>query len=160
MVSGVAAEGRSPGARGWRWLGGHRPDSSLACVIAEQQRDQAPSGSIPALVAASLLVVDMPDSTWDEREAAARYVDDSVAAMPDFTRFGVRVAGAGAYGVLCVLAGGSFRNRPERQRARLAARLTGVPLPVLGEFGRLTRGLGLAAVHESRHAATASRAES
>ncbi len=126
----------------------------------EQGRDRVARGSVPALVASSLLLVDLPDSTPEEREGAGRHVDDSVAAMPDFTRFGVRVAGAAAYGVLCVLARGSYRRRPEAERARLAARLTGVPLPVLGEFGRLTRGLGLAAVHEGRNPTTAARAES
>jgi hypothetical protein len=116
--------------------------------------------SVPGLLAASLLRHDLPESSWDERDEAARYVDDSVAAMPDFTRFGVRVAGAAAYGALCVLARGRYRRRPEAERARLAARLVGVPLPVLGELGRLTRGLGLVAVHERRHAdpdATGSR---
>lgn len=120
--------------------------------------------SVPALVTESLLRHDLPASTWEERDAAARYVDDCVAAMPDFTRFGVRVAGAAAYSVLCVMARGSYRRRSEHERARLAARLASVPLPVLGEFGRLTRGLGLVAVHEQRFAraphADASRAES
>lgn len=107
--------------------------------------------SVPALVTADLLRHDLPDSTWEERDAASRYVDDSVAAMPDFTRFGVRIAGAAAYAALCVMARGSYRRRSESDRALLAARLAGVPLPILGEFGRLTRGLGLVAVHESRH---------
>lgn len=106
--------------------------------------------SVAGLVAASLLSHDLPGASADERDRAARYVDDSVAAMPDFTRFGVRVAGAAAYGALCVLSGGRFRTRPEARRARAAARLVAVPLPVLGEFGRLTRGLGLVSVHEQR----------
>lgn len=119
-----------------------------------QQVETWAGASVPALVTAALLRHDLPDSTWEERDAAARYVDDSVAAMPDVTRFGVRVAGAAAYAALCVMARGSYRRRPEPERARLAARLVAVPLPVLGEFGRLTRGLGLVAVHEARHETT------
>ena len=126
----------------------------------EREWDDTAGESVPALVARSLLAVTLPDSTREEREDAGRYVEDSVAAMPDFTRFGVKVAGAATYGLLCVLARGSYRARPERDRGRLAERLAGVSLPVLGEFGRLTRGLGLVAVHERRHTAPHLRADS
>lgn len=109
---------------------------------------------VPALVAASLLAHDVPDATAAEQDAVAHYVMDSIAAMPDFTRLGVKVAGGAAYVALSVLARGPYRRQSAARRAELAARLVGVPLPVLGEFGRLTRGLGLVAVHESRYTRT------
>jgi hypothetical protein len=112
----------------------------------------AGSGAV-ALIASSLLLHDLPDSSAEERAAAGRHVEASVAAMPGVTRLGARVAGAAAYGALSVIARRRYRALPERRRAELAARLVDVPLPVIGELGRLTRGLGLVAVHERRHAA-------
>lgn len=107
--------------------------------------------SVPALVATALLAHDLPDSGPEEREAAARYVDDSVTAMPDVTRAGVALAGAAVYAALSLMGGGSYRRlSPERQSA-LAVRMAGVPLPIIGEFSRLTRGLGLVGVVEGRH---------
>lgn len=109
-------------------------------------------------MATALLVHDVPDSTVEERDLAGRYVADSVAAMPDFTRFGVRVTGAVVYVVLSLLAARPFRSLPERRRTAVALKLTRFSVPLLGEFVRLTRGLGLVAVYERRGAATGSGA--
>ncbi len=106
---------------------------------------------MPALVATALLAHDLPDSAPEEREEAARYVDDSVAAMPDVTRAGVRVASVAVYAALSVLGRGSFRGLSARRQSDLVARLAAVPLPILGEYARLTRGLGLVGVFENRH---------
>ena len=111
--------------------------------------------SVPALVATALLRHDLPDATDEEREAAARYVEDCVDAMPDFTRFGVRVSGAAVVATLSALGRRPYRSLSEDDRSRLAARLMSTSLPILGEFGRLTRGLGLVGVLESRHAVPA-----
>ena len=148
-MGGVPAESRAA-AHGGDGLYGHRPDSSLARVRDRELTPETKNASVPALVASSLLRHDLPDVSPQECDAAAHYIDDSVAGMPDVTRFGVRIAGGAAYAALCVFARGSYRRSPEQQRAELAARLVGVPLPVLGEFGRLVRGLGLVAVHEHR----------
>jgi hypothetical protein len=98
---------------------------------------------VPGLVAEALLAYDVPASDAAQRRAAARYVDDSVAVMPDVTRAGVRVASTLVYGALSAMAGRPYRRLPERRRAVLAARLARLPLPLVAEFGRLTRGLGL-----------------
>ena len=107
--------------------------------------------SIPALVATALLAHDLPDSSPAEREAAARYVDDSVTAMPDVTRAGVRLASGAVYAALSLLGRSPFRRLDLGRQSVLAARVAAVPLPILGEFSRLTRGLGLVGVFESRN---------
>jgi hypothetical protein len=108
--------------------------------------------SIPALVAAALLAHDLPDSTPGERDAGRRYVDASVAAMPDVTRVGVGAASVAVYAALSVLGGRPFRRQSPVRQSELAARLAGVRLPILSEFNRLTRGLGLVGVFEARYA--------
>lgn len=115
--------------------------------------------SVPVVVALALLAHDLPDATAGERAAAARYVDDSVAGLADSTRLGVRVAGSAVYAVLSVMGGGAYRTLPAGRRSALAIRLFRHPLPVLGEFGALTRGLGLVGAHEARYAADADAAE-
>lgn len=106
--------------------------------------------SVPALVATALLAHDLPDSTDQERALAAHYVDASIAAMPDVTRFGVRLASAAVYVALSAMGRAPFRRVDPRRQAELAAKLAAVPLPVLGEFSRLTRGLSLVGVYEHR----------
>lgn len=106
--------------------------------------------SIPALVATALLDRDLPDATDAELESASRYVDDSVAAMPDITRAGVRVASTLVYAGLSLLGRAPYRRQSPLVQAELAARLVALRLPVVAEFGRLTRGLGLVGVFERR----------
>jgi len=111
--------------------------------------------SVPALVATALLAHDLPSSTEQERLEAAHYVDDSVAAMPDVTRAGVRLASAAVYVALSAMARAPYRRVDPQRQSELAATLAGVPLPILGEFSRLTRGLGLVGVFEHRNRALA-----
>lgn len=106
--------------------------------------------SVPALVATALLAHDLPDSSPAERESAARYVDDSLRAMPDVTRAGVRIASAGVYVVLSLMGAAPYRRLRLERQAQLADRITRVRLPLVGEFGRLARGLGLVSVIERR----------
>lgn len=106
--------------------------------------------SVPALVATALLAHDLPDSSISERRRAASYVEESVAAMPDVTRAGVRLASIVVYAGLSVMARTPFRRAPLSRQSALAGRLGAVSLPVLGEFVRLTRGLGLVGIYEER----------
>lgn len=110
----------------------------------------AASHSLAALVAAAHLTHDVPDAAPAEIEAAARYVDDSLAAMPDVIRVGVRVASAAAYVVLSGIGRAPYRRQNATRRSSSAAILGRVGLPVIGEFNRLTRGLGLVAIFEQR----------
>ncbi len=107
--------------------------------------------SVPALVATALLAHDLPGSTEQERLEAAHYVDDSVAAMPDVTRAGVQLASAAVYVALSVMARAPYRRVDPRRQSKIAAKLASFPLPILGEFSRLTRGLGLVGVYENRN---------
>lgn len=70
--------------------------------------------------------------------------------MPDLMRLGVQIAGTVSYVVLSLLALRPFRRVAVARQAALVARLAKVSLPVVGEYIRLTRGLGLAAVVEAR----------
>jgi hypothetical protein len=99
--------------------------------------------STAALVSASLLPAELPSSTQTQRLAAIRYVEDSIDAMPDSTRWGVRLVGTGVYLVLSVLCGRSFGRAAEDRRSLMARRLLGLPLPLVSEYARLTRGLAL-----------------
>lgn len=112
---------------------------------------------LPGVVTAALLSGDLDDVTQTELDAAADYVVQSIAAMPDTMRLGVRTVSAGAGLLLMLLGGRAFgRLAPQRQR-ELARRLSGLPLPGVGEFVRLTRGLGLVAVFEGRSGAEGRR---
>ncbi|MEJ7706643.1 MAG: FAD-dependent monooxygenase [Nocardioidaceae bacterium] len=71
--------------------------------------------------------------------------------MPDITRAGVRVASAGVYAVLSAMGGAPYRRLSPERQSQLAVRVAGLPLPVLSEFSRLTRGLGFVGVYERRH---------
>jgi len=118
--------------------------------MSESVADTTRGYSVPALVATALLAHDVPDSRADEREAAARYVDDSVTAMPDVTRAGVRIASMAVYTALSVLGRAPYRRLSPERQSQLAVKMAGVPLPIIGEFSRLTRGLGLVGVFERR----------
>lgn len=117
----------------------------------------APPPSLAALVAAAHLAHDVPDVSQAELLAAAAYVDDSIAAMPDVTRAGVRVASAAAWAALSLLGKAPYGRQPPDRRSRSAGSLARLGLPVLGELTRLTRGLGLVSVYEQRSRDRATR---
>jgi hypothetical protein len=125
--------------------------------MTDSDTGRATRESIPSLVSAALLASDLPASTTAERAASCRYVDLSVAAMPDVTRAGVRAAAAAVYTALTVMGGRRFRRQSPERRAELATRLAAVQLPILSEFTRLTRGLGLVGVYEARFSHTGNR---
>lgn len=102
------------------------------------------------LVAEAFLLRDLPDASPAERRAAAGEVEGRIAAMPDLMRLGVRVAGTASHLVLSVMARRRFDRASPERRAELVDRLERVPLPLVGEYVRLTRGLALAAVVEAR----------
>ena len=84
------------------------------------------------------------------RDSVAR----SVAAMPDVLRMGVAGVSLVAGVVLSLLERGDFAAAPIERQAELARRLSVLPVPGLAEFVRLTRGLGLVSLYESRSEAT------
>jgi len=95
-----------------------------------------------------------------EVEEAGRYVEESVQGMPDTLRLGVRTA-AGVCGVLLVaLGGGRLRRLPDARRRAAVSRLAGLPLPVVGEYVRMVRGLGLVSVYEGRSSTDAATSRS
>lgn len=112
--------------------------------------DAAPPRSLAALVAVAHLARDAPDASPRELATAAGYVDTCVADMPDVTRAGVRLASAAAYVALSLIGGAPYRRQVPEQRARGAQILGRANLPMISEFNRLTRGLGLVAVYEAR----------
>lgn len=122
--------------------------SSCDAVSLTPPRDEA--NNVVALVTQSMLHHDLPDATADEVTAAIDFVEDSVAAMPDVTRFGVRLASIVVYTLLSIQARAPFRRLPLGRRATVAHALAGKPLPIIGEFFRLTRGLGLVGAFEAR----------
>jgi hypothetical protein len=89
-----------------------------------------------------------------EVEEAGRYVEESVQGMPDTLRLGVRTAAGVCGGLLAALGGGRFRRLPDARRRAAVSRLAGLPLPVVGEYVRMVRGLGLVSVYEGRSAPT------
>jgi hypothetical protein len=108
------------------------------------------SRSLPFLLTRALVRNDIPDATDDEVEAAAAKVQASIESMPDVTRFGVRITATALDAGLAAYCGESFgRLSPKRQKA-LAIRLADTSLPILTEFVRLTRGLGIVSVYECR----------
>jgi hypothetical protein len=108
-------------------------------------------------VTRTLVSLDVPQARVDEVEAAADYVQESIERMPDTLRFGVRTAGVACHGLLTVLGRGRFGRLPEARRRVAVSGLAGLPLPVVGEYVRLVRGLSLVSVYESR--STAERPE-
>jgi hypothetical protein len=108
------------------------------------------SRSLPFLLTRALVRNDIPDATDDEVEAAAARVQASIESMPDFTRFGVRVTAAALDVALIVYCGEPFGHLAPKRQQVLANRLAGTSIPVLTEFVRLTRGLGIVSVFESR----------
>jgi hypothetical protein len=92
------------------------------------------------------------DATDREIDQVRRSVARSIDAMPDFMRLGVRTVSAVAGLALFAQLRAPFHTAVPQRQARLAASLAGLPLPGVAEFLRLTRGLGLVALYESRSA--------
>lgn len=127
----------------------HDAECSLA-TMDHPGGDAASPRSLAALVAVAHLAHDVPDAAPAEVAAAASYVDESLAAMPDVTRAGVHVASAAAYVGLSVIGRAPYRRQSPQQQSQGAQTLGRIALPVIGEFNRLTRGLGLVGVYEAR----------
>lgn len=105
------------------------------------------------MVAAAIVHADT-DATEREVADVRDSVARSVAAMPDFLRLGVGCVSLVAGVVLSVLERGGFAAAPLERQAELAQRLSVLPVPGMAEFVRLTRGLGLVSLYESRSEAT------
>jgi hypothetical protein len=113
-------------------------------------------------VTRALVSVDVEQVGPHEVDAAGRYVQESIENMPDTLRFGVRTAGTACLGLLTVLGRGRFSGLPEARRREAVSGLARLSLPVVGEYVRLVRGLGLVSVYEGRsthaHPESAARA--
>jgi hypothetical protein len=108
------------------------------------------SRSLPFLLTRALVRNDIPDASDDEVEAAAAKVQASIDAMPDVTKLGLRLTSTALNVALTACLREPYgRLSPERQQA-IANRLADTSLPILTEFVRLTRGLGIVSVYESR----------
>ena len=108
-----------------------------------------PRSTLPLfeVVVEGLLAVDLPDADSDTVRSVAAAAAAHAAGMPDLTRLGVRVAGALLWSACLVPARGRLSRLPPRQRGRLLTRLN--RLPLVGEYVRLARGLGLVCYHDS-----------
>ena len=106
--------------------------------------------SLPFLLTRALVRNEIHDATEDEIEAAAAKVVASIESMPDVTRFGVRVSATVLNAALTAYCRAPFGRLAAEQQQALARRLAGISLPILSEFIRLTRGLGIVSVYESR----------
>lgn len=103
-----------------------------------------------APVLASALIRAGTDATAPEIDEVADSVARSIDAMPDTLRMGVRAAELAAHVALWALGRGDFRRQSAARQAELAERLAALPLPAIPELVRLTRGLGLASLYETR----------
>lgn len=120
---------------------GHSGHSGVAVLVATAfaHRDAASGGP--------------PDSSGTE--AVAIHVEASIAAMPDVTRAGVRVAGVLVWCVLSAIGRAPLGAQPPARRAAAVGRLAGWRVPLLAEYVRLTRGLAAAAGYEHADRAAA-----
>ena len=98
------------------------------------------------VVVEGLLAVDLPDAGDDTVRAAAAAAAVHAAGMPDVTRLGVRLVGALVVGACLLPAGGHLARLPARRRGRLLTRVG--RLPVMGEYIRLARGVGLVCYYD------------
>jgi hypothetical protein len=108
------------------------------------------SRSLPFLLTRALLRNDIPDATGSEVQAAAAKVQASIDSMPDFTRFGVRVTSMALDAALTAYCREPFGHLSPKRQEAIANRLADTSLPVLTEFVRLTRSLGIVSVYEAR----------
>jgi hypothetical protein len=98
------------------------------------------------VVVEGLLALDLPDVDAATARAVAAAAADHAAGMPDLNGVAVRAAGA-ALVLLCLLpARGHLAGLRPTSRGRLVDRF--VRLPVVGDYVRLARGLGLACYYE------------
>jgi len=114
------------------------------------ERLRTPGTLAPAVAGA--LLRGGTDASDDEVSLVERSVSHSVSAMPDLLAVGVRGVSAVAGGALFVLGRGDFRRQSRDRQVALSERLATLPLPGVAEYVRLTRGLGLVALYESRAA--------
>ena len=127
-----------------------------ATAAAPESRATVRDVSTPALVRfpdrtleaviEGLLVIDLPEVDGDILRAAASAAAVQAGGMPDLTRVGVRLVGALVVAVCLLPARGHLGRLPAGRRGRLVARLGRFPL--VGDYVRLARGLGLVAYYD------------
>ena len=113
--------------------------------VLEPASVRSPDRLLEAVVE-GLLAADLPEADPGVLRVAASAAATQASGMPDLTWLGVRLVG-GLLVALCLLpARGHLARLPAARRGRLVARL--VRLPLVGEYVRLARGLGLASYYE------------
>jgi len=105
-----------------------------------------PSRSVFEVVVEGLLAVDMPDEEGATTRSVAATAATYAAGMPDLTLLGVRMAGAAVVLICLVPARGHLARLPPVRRGRLLGRFG--RLPVVGEYLRLARGVGLVCYYD------------
>ena len=98
------------------------------------------------VVIEGLLAVDVPEVDPTILRAAASAAAVQAGGMPDLTRLGVRLVGTVVVGVCLLPARGHLAALPAERRGRVVTRLGGLPL--IGEYVRLARGLGLVSYYD------------
>ncbi len=93
-----------------------------------------------------LLAVDVPEVDGTILRAAASAAAAQAGGMPDITRLGVRLVGTLLVAVCLLPARGHLARLPAGRRGRLVARWRRFPL--IGEYVRLARGLGLVSYYD------------
>ena len=93
-----------------------------------------------------LLAVDVPEVDGTIVRAAASAAAVQAGGMPDLTRLGVRLVGTLVVAVCLLPARGHLARLPAGRRGRLVARWG--RLPLIGEYVRLARGLGLVSYYD------------
>ena len=93
-----------------------------------------------------LLAVDVPEADGTIVRAAASSAALQAGGMPDLTRLGVRLVGTLLVAVCLLPARGHLGRLPARHSGRVVARWGRFPL--LGEYVRLARGLGLVSYYD------------
>lgn len=98
------------------------------------------------VVVEGLVTIDQPGADEATIGAVADEAAAHAAGMPDLTRFGVRMTGA-LLVVACLLpARGHLSRLPAGRRGQVLARMVGLPL--VGEYVRLARGVGLVCFYD------------
>ena len=92
----------------------------------------------------------LADLTAEEESIAAQAVERALLALPDTARAGVRALTTALLVPLDLMAGGRVESVGTDRRIAVVDRLVRLPLPGTGELVRLTGGIAVAAVVESR----------
>jgi hypothetical protein len=98
------------------------------------------------VVVEGLLALDLPEADAATIRDAAAAAAGHASGLPDLTAFGVRAAEVALATLCSVPARGDLAGLPPGRRGEVVGRFA--RLPVIGEYVRLARGLGLACYYD------------